>query len=41
MKGNRIPKTVLYMDLETTRFRGTARNRWKNSWWKRVAGKSI
>jgi len=41
MEENRIPKTVLYINLETTRFRGIARNRWKNSWWRRVAGKSI
>jgi hypothetical protein len=31
MEENRIPKTVLNINLETTRFRGTARNRWKNS----------
>jgi len=27
MEGNRIPKTVLYMNLGTTRFRGRPRNR--------------
>jgi hypothetical protein len=49
MKENRIPKRVLYMNLESTRLRGRPRNRWhdvvkggwKNSWWRRVAGKSI
>jgi hypothetical protein len=29
MEGNRIPKTVLYMNLGTTRLRGRPRNRWK------------
>ena len=28
MEGNRIPKRVLYMNLETTRPRGRPRNRW-------------
>jgi hypothetical protein len=28
MEENRIPKTVLYMNLETTRLRGRPRNRW-------------
>jgi hypothetical protein len=28
--GNRIPKRVLYMNLETTRLRGRPRNRWQN-----------
>ena len=28
MEENRIPKRVLYMDLETTRPRGRTRNRW-------------
>ena len=28
MEENRIPKTVLYMNLETTRPRGRPRNRW-------------
>jgi hypothetical protein len=46
MEENRIPKRVLYMNLETTRLRGRPRNRWqdevrKNSWWRRVTGKSI
>jgi len=41
MEENRIPKTVLNINLETTRFRGIAQNRRKNSWWRRVAGKSI
>ena len=27
---NIIPKTVLYMDLETTRLRGRPRNRWQD-----------
>jgi len=27
MEGNRIPKRVLYMNLETTRLRGRPRNR--------------
>jgi hypothetical protein len=26
----RIPKRVLYMNLETTRLRGRSRNRWQN-----------
>jgi hypothetical protein len=30
VEGNRIPKTVLYMDLESTRPRGRPRNKWKN-----------
>ena len=37
MEENRIPKRVLYMNLETTRLRARPRN--KNSWWRRVAGK--
>jgi hypothetical protein len=28
MEGNRIPKRVFYMNLETTRPRGKPRNRW-------------
>jgi hypothetical protein len=28
MEENRIPKRVLYMNLETTRLRSTPRNRW-------------
>jgi hypothetical protein len=48
MEENRIPKRVLYMNLGTTRLRGGPRNRWqdevrrgwKNSSWRRVAGKS-
>jgi hypothetical protein len=47
MEKNRIPKRVLYMNLGTTRLRGRPRNRWqdkvrgwKNSRWRRVAGKS-
>jgi hypothetical protein len=48
MEGNRIPKRVLYKNLEKkTRVRERTRNRWqdevrgglKNSWWRRVAGK--
>jgi hypothetical protein len=27
---NRIPKRVLYMNLETTRLRGKPRNRWQD-----------
>jgi hypothetical protein len=30
MKENRIPKRVLYVNLETTRLRGRPRNRWQN-----------
>jgi hypothetical protein len=30
MEGNRIPKRVFYMNLETTRLRGRPRNRWQN-----------
>jgi hypothetical protein len=30
MEENRIPKKVLYMNLETTRLRGRPRNRWQN-----------
>jgi len=30
MEENRIPKRVLYMNLETTRLRGKPRNRWQN-----------
>jgi hypothetical protein len=30
MEENRIPKRVLYMNLETTRLRGRTRNRWQN-----------
>ena len=45
MEENRIPKRVLFMNLGTTRLRGRPRNRWdergwKNSWRRRVAGKS-
>ena len=29
MEGNRIPKRVSYMNLETTRLRGRPRNRWQ------------
>jgi hypothetical protein len=29
MEENRIPKKVLYMQLETTRMRGRPRNRWQ------------
>jgi len=29
MEENRIPKRVLYMNLETTRLRGGPRNRWQ------------
>jgi hypothetical protein len=30
MDENRIPKRVLYMNLETTKLRGRPRNRWQN-----------
>jgi hypothetical protein len=30
MEENRIPKRVLYMNLETTRRRGRSRNRWQD-----------
>jgi hypothetical protein len=30
MEENRIPKKVLYMNLETTRPRGRSRNRWQD-----------
>ena len=30
MEENRIPKNVLDMNLETTRFRGRPRNRWQD-----------
>jgi hypothetical protein len=30
MEENRIPKRVLYMNLETTRLRGRRRNRWQD-----------
>jgi hypothetical protein len=30
MEKNRIPKRVLYMNLESTRPRGRPRNRWKD-----------
>jgi hypothetical protein len=30
MEGNRIPKRVLYMNLETRRLRGRPRKRWQD-----------
>jgi hypothetical protein len=30
MEKNRIPKTLLYMNLGTTRLRGRPRNRWQD-----------
>jgi hypothetical protein len=30
MEENRIPKRVLYMNLESTRLRGRPRNRWQD-----------
>ena len=33
MEENRIPKRVLYMNLETTRPRGRPRNRWLDEEW--------
>jgi hypothetical protein len=30
IEGNRIPKRVSYMNLETTRLRGRPRNRWQD-----------
>jgi hypothetical protein len=43
MEEYRIPKRVLYMNLETTILRGRPRNRWQDemredSWWRRVVG---
>jgi hypothetical protein len=29
MEDNRIPKKIIYMNLETTRLRGRPRNRWQ------------
>jgi len=29
MEGNRIPKKILYINLETTRLRGRPRNKWQ------------
>jgi hypothetical protein len=47
LEENRIPKRVLYMNLEITRPRGRPRNRWQDEvrkdvkiiLWRRVAGK--
>jgi hypothetical protein len=49
LEENRIPKRVLYMNLESTRPRDRPRNRWQDEvrkdgrivWWRRVARKSI
>jgi hypothetical protein len=51
MEENIIPKTVLCMNLETTRLRGRPIYRWQDEvreegrivggWWSRAAGKSI
>jgi hypothetical protein len=46
MEENRIPKKVLYMNLEATRLRGRPRNRWseggwQTNWLKKVEGKGI
>jgi hypothetical protein len=43
MEENRIPKRVLYMNLETTRPRGRPRNRWQDEVREdgRVAGKTL
>jgi hypothetical protein len=30
MEENRIPRRVLYMNLESTRLRGRSRNRWQD-----------
>jgi len=30
MEGNRIPKRLLYMNLDTTRLRGRPRDRWQD-----------
>jgi len=40
MEGNRIPKRVLHMNLETTRLRGRPRNRWQDELWEdgRIVG---
>jgi hypothetical protein len=47
-KKKRIPKNVLYMNMDTTRLIGRPRNRWQMSeggwkirWWKREEGKCI
>jgi hypothetical protein len=37
MEGNRVPKRVLYMNMEATRLRGRPRNRWQGE--VRVDGK--
>jgi hypothetical protein len=36
MEENRIPKRVFYMNLETTRPRGTPRNRWQEQQYQEV-----
>jgi hypothetical protein len=49
MEECRIPKRVLCMNFDTTSLRGRPRNRWqdevrerwKNNWWRKVAGKSL
>jgi hypothetical protein len=50
MDTNRIPKRVLYMNLETTRLRGRPNNSLQDevkedgrlvSWWRSVAGKCM
>jgi len=33
MEDNRLPKKVLYMNLEATRLRGRPRNRWQDEVW--------
>jgi hypothetical protein len=40
MEENRIPKIVLYMNLESTRQRGRPRNRWQDEVWEdgRIVG---
>jgi hypothetical protein len=45
MEENRIPKRVLYMNLEKTRLRSRPRKRWQDEWknsgWRRVAEKIV
>jgi len=44
MDENRVPKNILYMNLETTRLRGRIRNRWQDEVWedgRLVGGKGL
>jgi hypothetical protein len=40
MEENRIPRRVMYVNLETTRFRSRPRNRWQDEIWEdgRIVG---